>query len=1023
MLLYRPKQKISTTASEEVKFPASSIDGLATVATSGSYNDLIDKPEAPGVPDIVQTTGISTTAVMSQKAVTDELNAIAKHSYIELTNEDLNTIMQVGWYRAAGNNDCTNKPTVISTNSFILIVDSSNDTIIRQTLYYGTSMVSYYSRYTANAGTSWTDWSKQTTINDYLQTFIGRKTFGNGINLNESLRVKGVDGSAGQILTASGGTLAPKWVDMPTFPTNVVEYVPQSLTEEEKSQARTNISAGTSNFSGNYNDLSNKPTIPTDYVPNTRKVNNKALSSDITLGASDVGALPTSGGTITGNLTVGGNLTVNGTTTTVDSTTLQVKDKLIEVAHGNTATLTTPAGLVAPKYDGTNSGALVFDSTGTAYVGDVTLKDGNIDVANSGLQPLATRTGLVGGNLVQYDSSAQTLKDSGKKISDLALKTDIPTNYVTTDTTQTISGAKTFVSDIYISQTSGQNAGITWQSASDNTNRGIFRHYDDGTTESFVAQSGGFLFRPLNNANTKSIKVDPAVGALYPEQNSGADLGKTAQRWNAVYAGNTGVRSTGNIICDSKVISYSAVESNKEVPDFNAILKDDLYTTAPTKTRGAQYLARDKNGAYLGGLRIYHDTNGTIQSQLLCRSQNTDKQKNVALVATKDSTGAAGDWRFVPNGDAVIDLGVSDLRWRNVRAVTTYSDVYGSDLCSTGSLRLKDPSIIRGTNQAENGGEKKYYRAININDKNNVKGVAVEWGYLCAKDANGNTTTHTSEINLLAYQPNTTDASKFTKLALGKRFDGSAYLTWDSKDVAVKSDIKAQVAYGTCATAAATAAKVVTVSDTTWALTPGTIVGVKFTNTNTASNVTINVNGTGAKNIWYNNAKQTGNSNLYAGYANRLIYYMYDGTYWCWLNAGAENDTISSAMSWTGGSTKDKTAACHNYSLLAKSYTQVIMISSNTAKSALTLNINGKGAKPIYINGAASSATNYTLPAGSYFVYYDGTNYYFRTDGKFTVGSGLAMTTGGTSYTYTLPKANGTMMVGSLSGTVLTISL
>lgn len=141
------------------------------------------------------------------------------------------------------------------------------------------------------------------------------------------------------------------------------------------------------------------------------------------------------GGAISGNistsgsLTVGGSLTVNGTTTTVDSTTLQVKDKLIEVAHGNTTKLTTPAGLVAPKYDGTNSGALVFDSTGTAYVGDVTLKDGNIDVANSGLQPLATRTGLVGGNLVQYDSTAQTLKDSGKKISDLATTSQVNAKY------------------------------------------------------------------------------------------------------------------------------------------------------------------------------------------------------------------------------------------------------------------------------------------------------------------------------------------------------------------------------------------------------------------------------------------------------------------------------------------------------------------------------------------------------------------------------------------------------------------
>lgn len=212
-----------------------------------------------------------------------------------------------------------------------------------------------------------------------------------------------------------------------------------------------------------------------------------------------------------------------------------------------------------------------------------------------------------------------------------------------------------------------QNAGITWKRYSDNTTRGVFRHNDDGTTETFVAQSDGFLFRPLNNNNTKSIKVDPKTGALYPEQNSGADLGKTAQRWNAVYAGKTGVRSTGSIICDSKVISYSAVESNKEVPDFNGILKDDLYTTAPTKTRGAQYLARDKNGAYIGGLRIYHNTNGTIQSQLLCRSQNTDVQNYVYFQAqpSAKSNAAKDTFAFIPHTNGNIDLGLSNNKWNN----------------------------------------------------------------------------------------------------------------------------------------------------------------------------------------------------------------------------------------------------------------------------------------------------------------------------------------------------------------------
>lgn len=158
-----------------------------------------------------------------------------------------------------------------------------------------------------------------------------------------------------------------------------------------------------------------------------------ATKNEVTNGLN--GKLDKTGGSITGGLTIGGNLAVNGTTTTIDSTTLQVKDKLIEVAHGNTTKLTSPAGLVVPKYDGTNSGALVFDGDGMAQVGKVVLDaKGNIDTTKSGLQTLATRTNLVGDNLVKYDSTNKTLVDSGKKVGDL----------VTTDTEQIISGEKTF---------------------------------------------------------------------------------------------------------------------------------------------------------------------------------------------------------------------------------------------------------------------------------------------------------------------------------------------------------------------------------------------------------------------------------------------------------------------------------------------------------------------------------------------------------------------------------------------------
>lgn len=129
---------------------------------------------------------------------------------------------------------------------------------------------------------------------------------------------------------------------------------------------------------------------------------------------------------INGNVTIGGNVTVNGTVTSVSAQNLKVKNKLIVVAEGNTVTLTSPAGLLAPKYDGTNNGALVFDGTGTAYVGDVVLTaDGDIDVAKSDLQPLATRGTLVNGNIVKWNGDKLRLEDTGIAAGDVAKKSDL----------------------------------------------------------------------------------------------------------------------------------------------------------------------------------------------------------------------------------------------------------------------------------------------------------------------------------------------------------------------------------------------------------------------------------------------------------------------------------------------------------------------------------------------------------------------------------------------------------------------
>lgn len=166
--------------------------------------------------------------------------------------------------------------------------------------------------------------------------------------------------------------------------------------------------------------------------------------------------LDRTGGPITGNLIVSGNLSVSGESSVIESTTLKVADKLIYVAKDNTSALTSPAGLITPKYDGTNDGGIVYDNSGTAYVGDIKLdSNGNVDVNNSDLQPIATRdnySNFTNGHKVkvEVDSLQKSVKfvDGGKDdgintLTDVNLTLgDTTVQYDTTDGIQISSTAR-----------------------------------------------------------------------------------------------------------------------------------------------------------------------------------------------------------------------------------------------------------------------------------------------------------------------------------------------------------------------------------------------------------------------------------------------------------------------------------------------------------------------------------------------------------------------------------------------------
>ncbi len=111
---------------------------------------------------------------------------------------------------------------------------------------------------------------------------------------------------------------------------------------------------------------------------------------------------------------------------------------------------------------------------------------------------------------------------------------------------------------------------------------------------------------------------------------------------------------------------------------------------------------------------------------------------------------------------------------------------------------------------------------------------------------------------------------------------------------AISAEAGLMVPYGYCTTAAATVAKVVTVSPAVTELTTGLTIAVKFQYANTGSNPTLNVNSLGAKAIKRYGTTAAGTSAASNWNSNSIVMLMYDGTYWMLVDF---NNTTYSGMS------------------------------------------------------------------------------------------------------------------------------
>lgn len=91
MATYKLYKKTSATAKEEVQIPASSVSGLAKVATSGSYNDLSNKPPIPAAANngtlTIQKNGADVATFTANQSTNTTANITVPIKVSELTND------------------------------------------------------------------------------------------------------------------------------------------------------------------------------------------------------------------------------------------------------------------------------------------------------------------------------------------------------------------------------------------------------------------------------------------------------------------------------------------------------------------------------------------------------------------------------------------------------------------------------------------------------------------------------------------------------------------------------------------------------------------------------------------------------------------------------------------------------------------------------------------------------------------------------------------------------------------------
>lgn len=542
-----------------------------------------------------------------------------------------------------------------------------------------------------------------------IPTNNNQLTNGAGYITASQVPVKSVDGSTGAVVT------------------NAVKTTAQALTDTQKQQVRLNIGAGTSSFDGDYNSLSNAPSIPTStseitndsgYITSedvpVKSVNDK--TGAVQLSADDVGALP--------DTTV--IPVVNDATLDVQRNGTSVGTFTANASENKTINISVPT-------QASDIGALPDTTSIPSKTSDLTNDSGYITSAQAPVQSVNNKTGAV--TLTQDDiASGATYVQTHNDFTD-ELKTQISTNQTDIESLEasvagkqdTITGAATTITNSDLTKSralvSNTNGKVAVSSVT-STELG----YLEGVTSNIQTQLNKKLeSAPVTSVNGKTGAVSLTasdVGALPSDTSIPSKTSELTNDSGYITSAGAPVQSvntkTGSVVLsasDVGAVSTSNITqtlgtSTTKVPSEKAV-SDALSSAGAGDMLKSAY---DPDGSVdaAGGIPDYVEANGgKIDTIKVNGTAQSIVNKTVDISVPTKTSDITNDSGFITDADIPDNL-VGYTAISEVEAVTSldadtlegYNAAYfatAADLTTTNSnVSALDTSVTTLESQLAN---------------------------------------------------------------------------------------------------------------------------------------------------------------------------------------------------------------------------------------------------------------------------------------------------------------------------------